>query len=113
MPILVGGHSEAALARAARIGDGWISANLAVDDLERDIARLGALRADLGRTGPFTVCATPVSGAGVAGLRRLGAAGATDVYLSPTGFLAAEGRSVGSRIDAVRRFADEIIDPLR
>jgi probable F420-dependent oxidoreductase len=34
IPILVGGHSEHAMARAARLGDGWIAADMAVDRLE-------------------------------------------------------------------------------
>src|SRR5262249_45010947 len=31
IPILVGGHSEAAIDRAARLGDGWIAANVSSD----------------------------------------------------------------------------------
>jgi probable F420-dependent oxidoreductase len=34
IPILVGGHSEHAMARAARLGDGWIAADMAVERLE-------------------------------------------------------------------------------
>ena len=33
IPILVGGHSEAAIDRAARLGDGWIAAGMSVDRL--------------------------------------------------------------------------------
>jgi probable F420-dependent oxidoreductase len=33
IPILVGGHSEAAIDRAARLGDGWIAANMSPDRL--------------------------------------------------------------------------------
>jgi probable F420-dependent oxidoreductase len=31
IPILVGGHSEVAIERAARLGDGWIAANMSSD----------------------------------------------------------------------------------
>lgn len=41
IPILVGGHSDAALDRAARIGDGWIAAPMPPDRLRE---RLGVLR---------------------------------------------------------------------
>jgi probable F420-dependent oxidoreductase len=34
IPILIGGHSEHAMARAARVGDGWIAADMAVERLE-------------------------------------------------------------------------------
>ena len=37
IPILIGGHSDVALDRAARIGDGWIGAGMSV-------GRLGELR---------------------------------------------------------------------
>jgi alkanesulfonate monooxygenase SsuD/methylene tetrahydromethanopterin reductase-like flavin-dependent oxidoreductase (luciferase family) len=30
VPILIGGHSKLALKRAARVGDGWISAGLSL-----------------------------------------------------------------------------------
>ena len=31
IPVLIGGHSEVALDRAARIGDGWIAANMSAE----------------------------------------------------------------------------------
>ena len=31
VPILIGGHSKLALKRAARVGDGWISAGLSLE----------------------------------------------------------------------------------
>ena len=34
IPILIGGHSEHAMARAARLGDGWIAAGMAPERLE-------------------------------------------------------------------------------
>ncbi len=49
MPIYVGGHTEVALKRAARIGDGWTSAMIKFDDLVATIKRLGELRAEYGR----------------------------------------------------------------
>ncbi|HET6950477.1 MAG TPA: TIGR03619 family F420-dependent LLM class oxidoreductase [Acidimicrobiales bacterium] len=33
IPILIGGHSEVAIERAARLGDGWIAANMSSDRL--------------------------------------------------------------------------------
>lgn len=41
IPILIGGHSDAALTRAVRIGDGWISAPMSADRLSE---RLDTLR---------------------------------------------------------------------
>src|SRR5262249_51878785 len=44
LPILIGGHSEVALARAARLGDGWTSAGSSWEALQRMLKRLGELR---------------------------------------------------------------------
>ena len=44
MPILIGGHGEAALRRAARDGDGWLHGGGDPADLPGLLARLGGLR---------------------------------------------------------------------
>ena len=48
IPILVGGHSKPALRRAARIGDGWMSANGEYDTLKELIGQLEAFRKEYG-----------------------------------------------------------------
>src|SRR5277367_5287457 len=40
IPVLIGGHSDAALRRAARLGDGWMHGGGDPDDLPRLLARL-------------------------------------------------------------------------
>jgi probable F420-dependent oxidoreductase len=45
IPVLIGGHSDAALRRAARLGDGWMHGGGDPADLPRLLARLGELRA--------------------------------------------------------------------
>jgi probable F420-dependent oxidoreductase len=49
-PLHIGGESEAALRRAARIGQGWHTFNRAPADLPPAVARLEALLAEQGRT---------------------------------------------------------------
>ena len=44
VPFYVGGHTEVALKRAARIGDGWTSAMMTHTELAETIARINALR---------------------------------------------------------------------
>ncbi len=108
LPILVGGHAEPALRRAARLGDGWISANLPATELPDVIARLEKVRVEEGRADvPFSVCVSPVGVADAAGFDALAEAGATDVWLSPWRFYGATNRA--ARLAAVRRFAAEFI----
>ena len=48
-PVYIGGTSEAALRRAARIGDGYIGAGTAPDDVKPLLGRLDSLRREYGR----------------------------------------------------------------
>ena len=48
VPILIGGHSNLALKRAARVGDGWISAGLTLEDTEKLINKINAYRDEFG-----------------------------------------------------------------
>jgi alkanesulfonate monooxygenase SsuD/methylene tetrahydromethanopterin reductase-like flavin-dependent oxidoreductase (luciferase family) len=58
VPIYVGGHSDAALRRAATLGDGWIGAAYRWDELEHHTVRLRRFLREGGREGePFEVIA--------------------------------------------------------
>jgi probable F420-dependent oxidoreductase len=118
MPMLIGGHGDANLRRAARLGDGWISAGMSDDQLVATLDRLHALRAEHGRAGvPFEVHATTIdsfSADGVARLEELGVThtmggfGATNPYsLEP------DREPLQSKIDALRRYADTVITTVR
>jgi probable F420-dependent oxidoreductase len=48
VPILIGGHSDIALRRAARIGDGWIGTHYTVDELRTYVERLQRFRHEAG-----------------------------------------------------------------
>jgi len=49
IPILIGGTTRPALARAARLGDGWLSTNLQPDGMRACLERLRALCAEQGK----------------------------------------------------------------
>jgi probable F420-dependent oxidoreductase len=82
-PLLVGGESEAALRRAARLGDGWIGLDHTPGSVAGPLARLRALREAAGRAQlPFSVtvgAAAPEPGA----LEALAAAGVDRAIVAP------------------------------
>lgn len=56
-PILLGGESDGAMARAARAADGWITAGMTTDaaTIEERVTTINALRAQYGATRAFEV----------------------------------------------------------
>ena len=104
VPILYGGHSKAALARAARLCDGWISANADTDTLKSLISELNAQRERYGTFGrpDFEIHVMDVTASNADDFRRLADLGATDIV---AGFMS-EGQET---IDQVRRFGEKII----
>jgi probable F420-dependent oxidoreductase len=115
VPIYIGGHSEAALRRAARTGDGWTSAMMRLDRLRDTIGRLAELREGFGRAGlPFEIQAVCVDRFGLDGYRQQADAGVTDAVVVPwvldgLGFDA----DLPSKRDSLRRFADTVVTKLR
>ena len=111
MPFYVGGHTEVALKRAARVGDGWTSAMLKCAELAEIISTLKKLLADNGRADdPFEFQAVCIDKFGVDGHRELAEAGVTDNIVMPWMF---EGLSFDAPLDkkqdAMKRFADTYI----
>lgn len=111
VPIYVGGHTEAALRRAARTGDGWTSAMMRFNRLRATIARLDELRAEYGRTQvPFEIQAVCVDRFGPDGFRELAQAGVTDAIVVPWVYYgAAIDADLESKKDGMRRFAEDVV----
>ncbi len=128
IPILIGGHSDVALERAARVGDGWAIAlgrgqGAGVDAIVSRLATLRELRARRGDAGrPFELlCQNTLAFADAANpklpfvgpaeviadnLRRLRDAGVTMVDLAVHG-------PPSSIVEVARRFVDEVRPRLR
>jgi probable F420-dependent oxidoreductase len=116
IPIIVGGHSEAAMRRAVRRGDGWIHAGGNADELEVLLARVGELRREVGRENdPFEVHVISMDAYSVDGIRRLEDLGITDVMV---GFRNAYGReqdtqTLDQKLAALTHYADTVISKTR
>ncbi|BBX21005.1 LLM class F420-dependent oxidoreductase [Mycolicibacter terrae] len=111
VPFYVGGHTDVALKRAARIGDGWTSAMMTGAQLAETIGKLQALLAEHDRADvPFEYQAVCIDKFGVDGHRELAAAGVTDNIVIPwmldgLGFDA----PLSAKQDSLKRFADTYI----
>ena len=114
LPILIGGHSERSLERAARFGDGWLPAGMSGEELGAAMARLTELRKRYERDHlPFAVHAIAAEAFSADGVRRLADLGVTHAVggfssFNPYG-LAADTELLQDKIDALHRYADRVI----
>jgi probable F420-dependent oxidoreductase len=110
LPILVGGHAEPALRRAARLGDGWMHAGGDQAILERLIGRVGELRKEYGRDRePFEIHVISLDAYSVDGVRRLEDLSVTDVIVGFRNAYEPDTQKLPQKIDALRQFADNVI----
>jgi probable F420-dependent oxidoreductase len=113
IPLLFGGHSEPALRRAARVGDGWMHAGWgAGDDLGALVGRLHELRAEYGRQGdPFSIHAISLDAYAPDGIERMEEAGITDAIVGFRDSYRPEPdtETLDDKLTALRRYADSVI----
>jgi hypothetical protein len=116
VPILIGGHGEAALRRAARSGDGWMHGGGKPEDLPGLLAHLAELRDQEGTAGkPFEVHVISMDAYSADGIRRLEEQGVTDVIV---GFrwpyhVGPDTEPLPPKLDKLRRYADDVIAKVR
>jgi len=113
IPILVGGHAEAALQRAARC-DGWMHGGGQPDELDRLIKRLNQIRKEQGRTGPFEIHVISLDAFTLDGIKRLEDKGVTDVIV---GFripyiMGQDTEPLDAKIRHLETFAEKVIAKL-
>ncbi|HXZ86886.1 MAG TPA: TIGR03619 family F420-dependent LLM class oxidoreductase [Myxococcota bacterium] len=114
IPILVGGHAEPALRRAARLGDGWMHAGGERDALVAALARLRELRREYGRARePFEIHAIALDAYSVDGVRRLEDLGVSDVIVGFRNSYERDTQTLQQKLDALRAYADRVIAKVR
>jgi len=113
--ILVGGHSEPALKRAALLGDGWMHAGGKHEELVHGIERLAVLRRECGREAePFQIHASSRQAYTTDGVQKLEELGITDVVVGFRNPYTKEHdtQSLQVKLDAMKWYADNVIAKL-
>ena len=115
IPILIGGHSEAALRRAARTGDGWMHGGGGeASDFEAAIARIQELRREAGRERePFEIHVISTEAYTPDGVKRLEDLGVTDAIIGFRNAYGPDTMPLQAKIDALKGFADSVIAKVR
>ena len=116
--ILIGGHSDINIERSGRIGDGWMSATFLPDEeLTAVIGRINQTREEHGRQDPFDIYATTLDSFQAQGILKLEELGVTHTMGGFTAFdpygPEADHESLQDKVDALRRYGDEVIAPNR
>jgi probable F420-dependent oxidoreductase len=112
VPILIGGHHDAALRRAARVGDGWLHGGGDPEDLPGLLARLTELRREYGTLDKdFETHVISLDAYSPDGIEKLEELGVTDVIV---GFrypyeVGPDTEPLQTKIDNLRRFSDDVI----
>ena len=112
IPILIGGHARPALRRAARYGDGWVSANTDYQSLQGMIATLQAFREEydtVNREG-FEIHAFDMAAREPDDFGRLAELGVTDACVTPWNPYDPD-LDLQMKLDAVQAFARKVLDP--
>ena len=114
VPILIGGHSDLALKRAARVGDGWISAGLTIEDTEAFINKTNSYRKEFEtlKNSNFQFQVMGEAAYSPDGVKKLEDLGATEVIVAFRN--AYEGgpdnRTLDGMIAEINWYAEEVIN---
>jgi probable F420-dependent oxidoreductase len=112
IPILVGGHADAALRRAVVRGDGWMHGGGPQDELDRLLDRIDEIRKEEGVDDqPFEKHVISMDAYAVDGVKRLEDRGVTDVIV---GFRipyikGPDTEPLEKKVQHLERFAEDVI----
>jgi len=112
IPLLVGGHADAALRRAVLRGDGWMHGGGAPEELDALLTKIEAIRRAEGVVDrPFEIHVISLDAYGVDGIKRLEDRGVTDVIV---GFrvpyqVGPDTEPLAKKIEHLNRYAESVI----
>ena len=111
IPILIGGHAEPALRRAAKLGDGWMHAGGDPETLKALLARLQELRVEYGRDKePFEIHVISMDAFTPDGIKRLEDLGVSDTIVGfRNAYSGVDDQKLDQKLDALRGFANNVI----
>jgi probable F420-dependent oxidoreductase len=121
IPIIVGGISQAAMRRTARLGDGWAPAYMTVDQVKDGLATIAEYQKEYGREGhPISTYTGCQDASDLDGYRRMRDAGITHATTAPWSLYSdstdyrdmVKPKSLATMRDGLRRFADDFIAKL-
>jgi probable F420-dependent oxidoreductase len=104
-PIVFGGHTDPALRRAARLGDGWYGIAESMDGIRETIAKLREREREVGRSQPLEITISPRIGVPLtpALVNQFEEMGVSRIIF-------AAGPSTREQIAAMERFRDEVMN---
>lgn len=110
-PLLIGGHAEPALKRAAKLGDGWMCAGADMEELQRYLNRIADLRKEYGtQDQPFRIFTTGQNAFTEAGIEELEQIGVTDVVIGFRNLYAMEAdKTLEEKIGMLQWYASTFI----
>ncbi|MBS1848507.1 MAG: TIGR03619 family F420-dependent LLM class oxidoreductase [Actinobacteria bacterium] len=114
IPVLFGGHTDLAVTRAARMGDGWLGLDYPVDELLAIVDRLHGLRREAGRSDePFEIATGLRAKPEPEVCRELEGHGVTTLLTSAFGFGRSDPNDLDACRDAMTSYAERFIHPQR
>ena len=115
VPIIIGGHSEAALKRAASAGDGWVCAGAPIEQIDSMIRRINQLRSEYGRDKlDFEFHTNSEHAFSTDGIKRLEDIGVTDLTVAYRNIYESQPdtQSVAEKSAALDWYAEKVIAKL-
>jgi len=114
MPIIIGGTATPVLKRAARLADGFVSPNTTSDKIKEMVDKIHGYRKEYGTDDkPFEMISVAIDAFDLDGHKRLEEMGIDEACDMPWLYYGGKFTSpIGVKIDAIKRFGDEVISKM-